>query len=125
MSYSIAAESGSLLAAYQLGYMYYHGVGVKQNDLLAVKYFELATNSPLAYRPHGLSLTSWYLAESYNNLGIIYQYGYGTKQDVKMAIKMYKEGEKFGSINAKANLGTVYSEAINITRKPLVKLTNN
>ena len=30
MAYVIAADSGSLLAAYQLGFMYYGGLGVEQ-----------------------------------------------------------------------------------------------
>lgn len=120
-SYSIAADKRSLLAAYQLGYMYYHGVGVKQNDSLALDYFQLAIRAPLAYQPHSLLLTSGYLAESYNNLGIMYQKGFGTRRDTKKAIAMFRKGAKFGSSNARVNLRTVYSQGANSKRKALLK----
>ena len=120
-SYAIAADKRSLLAAYQLGYMYYHGIGVIQNDAQAFDYFELATRAPLAYQPHSLRLTSDYLAESYNNLGIMFEAGLGTRKNVKNAIAMYRQGAKFGSDNARKNLKTVYSRGTGNTRRPLLE----
>jgi TPR repeat protein len=101
--------------------MYYHGVGVEQNDAMALEYFQLAIRAPLAYQPHSLRLTSSYLAESYNNLGIIYQDGLGTKRDTKKAIAMYRKAAKFGSGNARVNLRTVYSRGSSSKRIDLLK----
>jgi curved DNA-binding protein CbpA len=125
MAYSIAADNGSLLAAYKLGYMHYVGEGVKQSDLLALEYFELASRAPLAFQPHSLKLITEYLAESYNNLGIMYQSGYGTNKNIKVALDMYSKGVEFGSKNAKFNLGAIYTQGTNIERKRLANPTYN
>jgi curved DNA-binding protein CbpA len=119
MAYSTAADNGSLLAAYKLGYMHYAGVGVEQNDLLAIDYFELATRTPLAFQPHSLKLTTQYLAESYNNLGIMYQGGYGAKRNTKKASEMYRKAIEFGSKNAQKNLRRVYTLSSNTKRRSL------
>jgi hypothetical protein len=119
MAYSTAADNGSLLAAYKLGYMHYVGVGVEQNDLLALDYFELATRTPLAFQPHSLQLTTEFLAESYNSLGIMYQGGYGTKRDTKKALEMYRKAVEFGSNNAQRNLATVHTQNANNERRTL------
>jgi len=119
MAYIIAADYGSLLAAYKLGYMHYIGEGVKQSDPLALEYFELASRAPLAFQPHSLKLTTEYLAESYNNLGIMYQSGYGTTKNLKVAFDMYSKGAEFGSKNAKLNLAGINIQGTNIERKRL------
>jgi hypothetical protein len=121
MAYAIAADNGSLLAAYQLGYMYYNGLGVRQDDSLAFKYFQLAVKAPLAYQPHNLNLASDYLAEAYNNLGIMYQNGYGTKQNTGYALNMYRKAIEFGSSHAKLNLKTAYSQSAGSRRQSLFK----
>lgn len=122
-AYRLAADNGSLLAAYNLGYMYYTGEGVTQSDLLALEFFELAVRAPLAFQPHSLDLTTEYLAESYNNLGIMYQGGYGTKSNTGMAAEMFRKGKKFGSKNAMLNLGSLYTQGSNIERKHLASPT--
>jgi len=119
MAYSTAADNGSLLAAYKLGYMHYVGVGIEQNDVLAIDYFDLATRTPLAFQPHSLQLTTQYLAESYNNLGIMYQGGYGTKRNTKKALEMYRKAIEFGSENAQQNLRRVHTLSTNTKRRPL------
>ena len=123
MAYTNAADSGSLLAAYKLGYMYYVGVGVKQNDLAAIDYFDLATRTSLAFQPHSLQLTTEFLAEAYNNLGIMYQGGYGTQKNPRKAEQMYRKAIEFGSENARQNLLTAYSKNVGSKRRPLVKPT--
>lgn len=119
MAYSTAADNGSLLAAYKLGYMHYVGVGVEQNDLMAIDYFIQATRTPLAFQPHSLHLTTAFLAESYNNLGIMYQGGYGTKRNTKKALEMYRKATEFGSENAQRNLRTAHTGNANGKRKLL------
>ena len=113
MSYRIAADNGSVLAAYKLGYMHYAGEGASQNDLQAFEYFEMATNAPLAFQPHSLELTTKFLAESYNNLGIMYQRGLGTRKNLKQASSMYRRAIEFGSLSAKQNLRKVYQSVTN------------
>ncbi len=105
MAYSVAADGGSLLAAYKLGYMYFMGEGVSQDQTLAFEYFQHATKAPLAFQPHSLELTTRFLAASYNSLGIMYQAGLGTQKDIKQARDMYRRAEEFGSENAH-NTGT-------------------
>jgi curved DNA-binding protein CbpA len=122
MAYTVSAEKGSLLAAYQLGYMYYNGVGIAQNDIQAFDYFELATRSPLAYQPHNLELATGYLAEAYNNLGVMYQSGYGTQQDQNKAMNMYRIGAKFGSMNAKINMGAKILTTSSLPRTAIAEM---
>ena len=119
MAYSTAANNGSLLAAYKLGYMHYAGIGFEQNDVLALNYFKLATRTSLAFQPHSLQLTTEFLAESYNNLGIMYQDGYGTKRNTKKALEMYRKAVEFGSHNAQQNLATIYTQSANSERRTL------
>lgn len=119
MAYSNAVDNGSLLAAYKLGYMYYTGEGVEQNDLQARDYFELATRAPLAFQPHKLQLATRFLAESYNNLGIMYEAGYGTRKNLKLAREMYNKAVDFGSENAKLNLRNLRSSSAVKQRKRL------
>ncbi|MCP3687832.1 MAG: DnaJ domain-containing protein [Gammaproteobacteria bacterium] len=100
MAYSVAADRGSLLAAYKLGYMYFMGDGVSQDQVLAFEYFQFATKAPLAFQPHSLELTTRFLAESYNSLGIMYQTGLGTQKDTKQARNMYRRAAEFGAEKA-------------------------
>jgi TPR repeat protein len=119
MAYSTAADNGSLLAAYKLGYMHYVGVGVQQSDVQALEYFHLATRKSLAFQPHSLQITTEFLAESYNSLGIMYQSGYGTKRNTKTASEMYRKAVEFGSKSAQRNLASVYSRSADSQRRPL------
>ena len=120
MAYSTAADNGSLLAAYKLGYMYYNGAGAAQNDRLAFAYFSDATRAPLAFQPHDLEITTRFLAESYNNLGILYQGGIGTARDLQLAEKMFRRAAEFGAASARENLGQLRRTNTTGARKTLV-----
>ena len=117
MAYSTAADNGSLLAAYKLGYMYYHGKGAARDDVLAFDYFRQATRAPLAFQPHALDITTRFLGESYNNLGIMYQAGYGTTSNTEKAEGMFRRALEFGSEEARKNLQTLRQPSSE--RKPL------
>lgn len=108
MAYSTAADNGSLLAAYKLGYMYYNGEGAVQNDRLAFDYFRRATLAPLAFQPHDLDITTRFLGESYNSLGIMYQGGIGTTKNLQQADSMFRRAIEFGSASATKNLAMLY-----------------
>jgi len=120
MAYSTAADNGSLLAAYKLGYMYYSGKGAAQDDVLAFSYFRRATRAPLAFQPHDLEITTRFLAESYNNLGIMYQHGIGTASDPREADRMFRRAAKFGSATAESNLEMLYQSEKPGGRRELV-----
>ncbi len=120
MAYSTAADNGSLLAAYKLGYMYYAGEGGERDEAMAFEYFQLATRVPLAYQPHNLRLTTRFLAESYNNLGIMYQHGIGTRRNLKQASGMYNRAIEFGSSGARSNLKKVYKSKTGAKPESLV-----
>ena len=119
-AYRTAADHGSLLAAYKLGYMYYAGEGVIQDDDAAFEYFQQATKVPLAFQTNSLQLTTKFLAESYNNLGIMYQNGLGTRANLDKARDMYKKAVEFGSENARRNLKTINSSGTVSKRQQLV-----
>ena len=121
MAYSTAADNGSLLAAYKLGYLYYNGEGVAQNDVLAFEYFLRATQAPLAFQPHSLKLTTQFLAESFNNLGLMYQGGLGTRKNIEKARAMYQKGAEFGSANARQNLARLTRSGAQFERKSLLR----
>ena len=105
-AYGTAADKGSLLAAYKLGYMYFTGEGAGQSDRRAFDFFRRATEAPLAFQPHKLELTTRFLAESYNNLGLMYQHGLGTRKNPRRAAEMYRRAAEFGAA-ARRNLERV------------------
>jgi len=117
MAYSTAADNGSLLAAYKLGYMYYSGEGLPQNDRIAFDYFRRATRAPLAFQPHGLEITTRFLAEAYNSLGLMYQGGIGTPRNLQEAERMFRQGIEFGSASAGDNLKQLYQSKTEPGRK--------
>ncbi len=110
-AYRRSADSGSLLAAYKLGYMYYTGDGVGRSERLAFDYFLRATRAPLAFQPHKLELTTRFLAESYNNLGIMYQHGLGTRKNTRRAGEMYRRAAEFGAADARRYLDRLHRSA--------------
>ena len=68
---SRAAEQGDVLAQFGLGWMYYGGEGVSQNDREAVKWFRLAAEQGNAKGQGGL--------------GLMYALGEGVTQDYQEA----------------------------------------
>ncbi len=120
MAYDIAADNGSLLAAYKLGYLHFTGNGAVRDPDLAFDYFSRATRSPLAFQPHSLELTTHFLAEAYRNLGIMHQAGLGTQKNLKQAEAMYRKAVKFGSARAKGQLAKVYNSGSNALAGDLV-----
>lgn len=120
MAYDIAADNGSLLAAYKLGYLHFTGNGAVRDPDLAFDYFSRATRSPLAFQPHSLELTTRFLAEAYRNLGIMYQAGLGTHKNLKQAKAMYRKAVEFGSTRAKGQSGKVFDSGADTLAADLV-----
>ena len=92
------ADQGHAVAEFNLGVMYRGGVGIQQNDHMAVKYFTLAAKNGLV------------AAQSL--LGSMYRGGNGVKQDDKNAIKWYTLAAEQGNTDAQYYLGVIYRRGV-------------
>ena len=81
-------------ARYFLGLSYETGNGVKQDDRLAVSYYQLAADEGYT--------------EAVNKLGECAYYGKGIKQDYAAAFEFFEEASDQGSVDALYNLGLCY-----------------
>jgi TPR repeat protein len=72
----LLANKGDAEAQYSLGNMYFYGNGVDKDDVMAVKYYQLAADQGNA--------------EAQNNLGVMYKYGMGVAKNQIMAVKYYQ-----------------------------------
>lgn len=125
VGYAEAARYGSLLAAYKLGYMYLHGIGVEQSDEQARSYFKQAVNASLSSQPHDLSLTTTWLAEAYNGLGVMQLVGQDMAPDSARARESFQLADKFGSGHGRVIWqrwrGLTRSELIRLLAEPIFK----
>ncbi|MBD3379572.1 MAG: hypothetical protein GF408_03815 [Candidatus Omnitrophica bacterium] len=78
-----------------IGYMYFHGYGLKKNYKEAVEWTRRA-----AEKGDG---------NAQSNLGYFYANGNGVRKDLKRSIEWYKKGVESGSGLAMGNLGYAYS----------------
>ena len=69
------AEKGDAVAQFALGFMYYDGLGVRQDYFKAKEWYEKAATQGDA--------------QAQNNLGVMYDNGYGVIQDKKIAKELY------------------------------------
>ena len=83
-----------------LGYMYDHGLGVKQDYAEAVKWYRKGAEG---------GNTS-----AMGNLGYMYKNGLGVKQDYSEALKWYRKGAEGGNATAMRNLGGMYQNGLGI-----------
>ena len=90
------AEQGNADAQNELGYLYFNGEGVPQNDYEAFKWFQKAARQ-------GFS-------ESYFYLGLLYSDGKVVPQDYTEALKWYKLAAENGEVAAETNIGLMYSK---------------
>jgi TPR repeat protein len=90
------AEQGDARAQAVMGLMYYHGRGVKQDDVEAAKWFRLAADQD---EPRAQF-----------NLGVMHAEGQGVPQDYVEAIKWYRLAAEQGEARAQFNLGVSYAE---------------
>jgi hypothetical protein len=90
------AQEGDARAQALLGLMYYHGRGVKQDDMEAAKWFQLAADKD---EPRAQF-----------NLGVMHAEGQGVPQDYVQAIKWYRLAAEQGEARAMFNLGVSYAE---------------
>ena len=88
------AEQGDAIAQFLLGGVYEDGLGVKQDDFEAVKWYRKAADKGDA--------------KAQASLGRMYSEGRGVKQDDVEAMKWYRKTAEQGNANAQALLGFAY-----------------
>ena len=88
------AEQGDAGAQFNLGVMYEDGLGVKQDDVEAVKWYRQAAEQGNA--------------NAQANLGSAYSAGRIVRQDYTEAVKWFKKAAENGSVDGQFKLGLVY-----------------
>jgi hypothetical protein len=91
----INAEQGDPKAQYDLGHMYYHGLGVQQNFAEAARWYREAANQGDARAQSGI--------------GYLYEFGEGVPQDSAEALRWYRKAADQGYAKAQDNLALMYS----------------
>jgi TPR repeat protein len=104
--YSQAANTGNVLAAYNLGVAYRDGLGTTQDAGQALKWFEIAAA--------GGDDTAAF------NIGAIYDEGEIVPEDNQMAIAWYDIAAKRGNKDAMINLGLMYEAGEGIKANPMM-----
>ena len=89
-----AAVKGNVEAQRRLGFMYYHGEGVSQDNKRAVTLFEGAAEAGDI--------------QSAANLAMMYEHGMGVMQDDKRAAKWYGKAAESGDRGAQFNASVMY-----------------
>jgi uncharacterized protein len=89
------AEQGDSRAQSTVALIYYHGRGVRQDDVEAAKWFRLAAEQGDA--------TAQF------NLGVMYAEGQGVPQDDKEAVEWYRRAADQSHAQAQYNLGLWYA----------------
>ena len=89
-----AADQGDSGAQYNLGVIYYHGQGVRQDYDEAVKWFRKAAD-----QGH---------ASAQFNLGVMYEKGQGIPQDHGEAAKWFRKAADQGDASTQFILGVMY-----------------
>jgi len=141
-----SAELGDIGAQFELGMMYYNGVGVDQNKLKAIKWYKMSAEQGFEEAQFALGLIymtgdcvvedkrealKWYtmaansgFAPAQYNLGLIFYSGDGVVQDKRKAFMWYKLAAEHGLSSAQLNLGQMYrnGEGINQDMREAYKL---
>ena len=126
------------VAQYNLGYIYEHGYGVKQDYLKAFEYYKISSTNDNSYAQciignfyeHGygveqnyLKAYEYYELSSFQNnadalfcLGNLYENGFGVKKDYLKAIEYYESAAKQNNSNALCILGNLYTNGKGIEK---------
>ncbi len=96
------AEKGNARAQCNLGYCYYWGYGVEENDEEAVKWYRLAAEQGYAVAQH--------------HLGYCYHEGNGVAKDYNEAVKWYRLAAEQGDADAQCSLGECYDEGEGVAK---------
>jgi TPR repeat protein len=97
-----AARAGEPWAAYHIGLMFDHGLGVRRNPAKAIAWYSEAATA--GYDSAQL------------NLGIMYANLPGSRRDVRRALALYRSAARQGNRNAMYNLGLYYERGRGVRR---------
>jgi TPR repeat protein len=96
------AERGNARAQSNLGHMYYHGRGVRQDDSEALKWFRRAADQGDA--------------QGQLHVGIMYAEGQAVPQDAAEATKWYRLAADQGDAQAQYNLALAYAKGEGVSQ---------
>lgn len=102
IAFGKAAAGGSAEAQRRLGFMYYHGEGVAQDNKRALALFETAAKAGDA--------------ESARNLGTMYEYGMSVEQNDALAASWYTVAAELGEPNSQFAASVMYYKGQGVTR---------
>lgn len=88
------AEQGDAKAQYDLGHIYYHGEGVRQDYAQAARWYHKAADQGYAKAQYGL--------------GYMYSHAQGVPQDFAAAVRWYQKAADQGVTKAQVNLAAAY-----------------
>ncbi len=97
---SKASEGGDLIAATQLGMLYYEGTGVERSYEKAVECWQKASNGGVA--------------RAMDALGMCYRNGHGVAKDEEQAREWFEKATEHDYPNALVSLGECYQEGIGV-----------
>jgi len=100
--YRAAAVLGNATAQFNLGNLYFFGMGVAQNQKEALRWYQLAAAQGNARAQHAS--------------GQMYERGQGTEQDYKEAVRWYKLASAQGYAAAQLSLGESYYKGQGVPR---------
>ena len=134
------ARSGDAEAQFELGSMYFFGIGIPGDDREAVKWFHKAAeqghvtaqfNLGKAYlnsqgAPHNArEAVKWFRKAADQehmtarfNLGAAYRVGYGVPESTQEAVRWYRKAAEQGHPRAQFNLGVAYRFGDGVSRNP-------
>ena len=92
--FRLAADQGHADAQFELGVMYYAGVGVPQDEAEAVRWYRFAADQGNASAQH--------------TLGFAYLHGRGVPQNDTEAIRWYRLAANQGDATAQFRVGAMY-----------------
>lgn len=132
------AKQGDAITQYNLGYMYEKGVGVEQNYIKAIEWYEKAAAQGYAIAQNNLGLmylsglgteqnyakaielferaAAQDLPIAQNNLAHMYFNGLGTEQDYAKAMELFERAAAQGNTEAANNLGYIYYQGLGTER---------
>lgn len=132
-----AANEGNTEAQTNLAWMYYAGIGVKEDKQLAISWYTKSANQGsnlskynLAYiylfDKNYLEALHWFeeaskqgFVPAWNDLGSIYMNGWGVDKNPKISIQYFKMAAENGDNNGQFNLGLRYYEGIIVSKNDI------
>ena len=96
------AQQGNPMAQYNVGTLYYEGLGVAQNYEIAMEWFRKSANQGYA--------------DAQYNLGVMYENGRGVEQNNTIAASWYRKAANQGHAMACNNLGSLYHQGLGVPK---------